>query len=195
MVRVRGEVFQEFQNRIEALKGKGLDNNWLWALTQLWGVDGRGRQQRWEEMGWGEFNAHLVRLGGAKAGQEDAGRGMIDGGLRARMLVDLCQRTPSGLRWNGAVGYRWGQWMAKLGVPHAGARAIMELVAWVSKEYGDKCWHERNRVELAEGRGVVKENQRRAQLMGEEGLRLLTSWGGGRRRLDITLATHKESAK
>jgi hypothetical protein len=55
--------------------------------------------------------------------------------------------------------------MAKMEVSHAGATAIMELMAWVSKEYGDKCWYERNRVELTEGRGVVKENQKRTQLM------------------------------
>jgi hypothetical protein len=69
--------------------------------------------------------------------------------------------------------------MAKMGVPHAGARAIMELVAWVSKEYGDKCWHERNMVELVEGRGVVKENQRRARLMREEGAEIAGKLGGG----------------
>jgi hypothetical protein len=182
MVKVRGEEFQEFQKRKEALRGKGVDNNWLWALTQLWGVDGRGQQHRWEEMDWGEFNAQLIRLGEARAGQVNEGRGRIECSLRARLLVDLCQRTPSDLRWNGTVDYRWGQWMAKLGVSHAGARAIMEVVAWVSKEYGDKCWYERNRVELAEGRGVVKENQRRAQLMREEGAEIAgkLGWGEGK---------------
>ena len=46
----------------------------------------------------------------------------------------LCGMKPTDLRWWGMVDYRWESWMREKGMNRKQARAVMNLVVWVSDE-------------------------------------------------------------
>ena len=99
---------------------------------------------------------------------------------RAKMLGQLCHVRPTDLRWWGVMDWRWEHWMKEEGMTRKHARAVMEVVHWVSKEYGARMWEARCQTEEKEGRGSKQRKIDRKERLKAEGVELAEDLGWGR---------------
>ena len=75
------------------------------------------------------------------------------------------------------MDWRWEHWMREEGMKRKHAKAVMELVHWVSKEYGARMWKARCEVEEREGRGSKQRKIDRKERLKAEGTELAEELG------------------
>ena len=104
MIEERNKVHLQFKERVSKLGDVGVNEKWQWVLSMLWGVDGAGKQWRWEEMSWKAFYQTLQNRGEATLNEEEE---VVWCSGRGRLLAHLCMLSPTDLRWGGLIDWRW----------------------------------------------------------------------------------------